>query len=643
MTEPVKTIAAYGSWSSPISAEMLVAGAVGISEAIPGQEGVWWAESRPDEGGRVAIMRHSDGHSAEVTPVDINVRTTIHEYGGGAWWVDEEMLWFINYDDQRIYQLDSMGANTPQALSPVPQHPRALRYADMRPSHDGHWLISVCERHIAAKAEPDNLLIATARDGSQQQVELATGADFYASVCLSPNTQQIAWVQWHHPDMPWDTTQLMVATVESSEASIRLTDIQHIAGGNEESVIQPLFSPGGILHCLSDRNDWWHVYCVDKEQPVHQVDGEIGYPPWVHGIARYSFDEDENVVAAYFHNGVDHLPGYPQQTAFSSIRSSGSHLSFVSASWQKEASVHYRGKIVRAPRDNNLDAEYLPAPEIISFSTGTGNPRDTAHALFFKPANPQFEAPANEKPPLIVLAHGGPTSAARSQLALAQRFWTSRGFAVADVNYRGSSGYGRKYRKKLDGQWGVADVEDCVAVAGYLVDRGDVDPQRLIIRGGSAGGFTVLSALAMHDVFTAGASLYGVADLEALANDTHKFESRYLDSLIGAWPEDAELYAQRSPINHLNGFSSPMIVLQGSEDAVVPPNQSRMIVDALDAKGVPVAYLEFEGEQHGFRKAETIVKATNSELAFYGQVFNFKPAGEAVDLKIRNDSALTTN
>jgi dipeptidyl aminopeptidase/acylaminoacyl peptidase len=329
------------------------------------------------------------------------------------------------------------------------------------------------------------------------------------------------------------------------------------------------------------------------------------------------------------------LDGFADQTNFQSIRTSGSAVSFTSASWSSEASVYFNGKKVLEPRDLQLDVEYLTRPEILTFPTGADN-EDVAYAIFYAPANPDMSGPTHDKPPLIVLAHGGPTSAARSQLSLPIRFWTSRGFAVVDVNYRGSSGFGRAYRKKLDGNWGIADVEDCVCVAQYLVERGDVDPHRLIIRGGSAGGFTVLSALAFHDTFTAGASMYGVADLEALANDTHKFESRYLDGLIGPWPEAEDVYKERSPINHIEGFDAPMIILQGSEDAIVPPNQSRMIVDALDKRGIPVAYIEFEGEQHGFRQSTTIVTAIQSELAFYGRVFGFIPSGEPMPLEIRN-------
>ncbi len=631
---------------------MLVSGAVGINEVVPAGSAVWWGESRPEEAGRVAIMRWENGVAREITPSPTNVRTLMHEYGGGAWWADHGTLWYVDYADQRLRELQlpesaetdagiDNGANADAEpsitiLSPEPNIPRGRRFADIRPTADGHWLVSVCERHSSKQTEPQNLLVAVARDGSQNMADLAHGADFYGSVCLSPDGRQIAWVQWDHPNMPWDTTTLMRATLSSDASSIKLVDIEAVAGGDDEAIVQPLFSPDNKLHYLSDRSDTWQLYVAGQQEPVLVVDGEIGYPPWVHGLARYGFDDNGKITAACFRNGVDHLDAYPQGTAFHSVRLSGNRLAFASASWTSETTVHFNNQVVREARRLPLSADYLPAPEIIRFPTGDSGSDAVAHALFFAPANPKFKAPVGEKPPLIVLAHGGPTSAARSQLSLAQRFWTSRGFAVVDVNYRGSSGYGRKYRKELDGQWGIADVQDCVAVTRYLVERGDVDPARLIIRGGSAGGFTVLSALALHDTFTAGASLYGVADLEALANDTHKFESRYLDSLIGRWPEDAAIYSERSPINHLDGFSAPMIVLQGSEDTIVPPNQSRMIVDALDKQGLPVAYLEFEGEQHGFRKSQTIIKATLSELSFYGRVFDFTPAGETIELDIRN-------
>lgn len=618
---------------------MLVQGSIGISESVPDVDGsIWWSESRPDEGGRVALMRHAGGERVEMTPPTANVRTTVHEYGGGAWWVERGVAWYVDNADQRLRQLNSNGET--RLLSPVPDRSNALRYADARPTRDGRWLIAVNEWHADDRDEPLNRLVAVPTDGSMQLLVLAEGADFYGSPRCSPDGRSIAWVEWQHPNMPWDETTLRVATLVDDDAELRLEDERKVAGGagSNEAIVQPEWSPNGQLHFLSDRSDNWQLYRDGVTNAVLEVNGEIGYPPWVFGLSRYAFRTDGSVVAARFDGGIEFLDGHPDYTAFHTIRTAGEHLGFVAASWSQESAVLLDDKIIKAPRDLGLDAAFLPAPERIRFPTGDTLLATTeeAYALYFAPANPACTVPDGERPPLVVLAHGGPTSAARSQLNLAIRFWTSRGFAVADVNYRGSSGFGRRYRKKLDGEWGIADVEDCVACARFLVARGDVDPDRLAIRGGSAGGFTVLSALAFHDTFTAGASLYGVADLEALAQDTHKFESRYLDSLVGPYPESKDVYIARSPIHHLEGFSSPMIVLQGSEDRIVPPNQSRMIVAALEERGVPVAYLEFEGEQHGFRQGATIRRALEAELAFYGRVFGFHPAGPSVELDIRN-------
>lgn len=630
--------APYGTWASPITADMLVTGGAVITEVVPDGESVWWAESRPGEGGRVAVMRWQADTTREVTPSDANVRTTVHEYGGGSWWAQNGTLWYVDHSDQRLRVLTP--GSKPRVLSAEPPAPRAWRYADFRPTSDGHWLIGVAERHATDakngdQMPPDNLIMAIACDGSERSIELATGSDFYGSPCISPAGDALAWVQWEHPNMPWDDSSLMIAGLQSSADTVSISQTRRVAGGTHESIVEPAWSPSGILHYLSDRSDLWQLYAEGNAAPVLHVDGEIGYPPWVHGLSRYGFASDGQVLAAYFKGGIDHLPGYPDDTSFYSVRFSGDRLAFASASWSREFTVHFNGQTVNTPQSLPLSDDYLQAPEVITFPTGHDDAEE-AYALYYAPANPEYATPVDEKPPLIVLAHGGPTSAARSQLSLAQRFWTSRGFAVVDVNYRGSSGFGRRYRQKLNGQWGIADVEDCVAAARFLVARGDVDASRLIIRGGSAGGFTVLSALAFHDTFTAGTSLYGVADLQALASDTHKFESRYLDKLIGAWPEAAAIYAERSPINHLEGFTAPMIVMQGSEDKIVPPNQSRMIVDALDARELPVAYLEFEGEQHGFRQASTITTAIRSELSFYGRVFGFEPQGETVPVNIRN-------
>ena len=634
--------AAYGTWPSPISATMLVGNAVNIAEVIPDGDSVWWAESRPSEGGRTALMRWQHGRSIEMTPADANVRTTVHEYGGAAWWVADGTAWYVDYNDQRLRLLKP---NEPVVILSAPASPvLAMRYADVRPTPSGQWLVGIGESHTDDGKEPRNFIVALSAQASEpvpatddrSHIELISGTDFYMSPRISPDGKQIAWVQWAHPNMPWDDTELWVANLTTGDTQISVSDARLVAGGGNESIVQPEWSPDGRLHFLSDRNDLWHLYVEGEKQPVLSVAGEIGGPAWVFGLSRYGFLDDGTVVAAHQQGGIDHLDNYPQYTSFQSVRTAGSHIGFAASSWSAETAVYFDKKLVRAPRDLGLDAAYLPAPEIIDFATGDPALAEHAHALYFAPASATHHAAPGQKPPLIVMAHGGPTASARSQLSLAIRFWTSRGFAVVDVNYRGSSGFGRAYRQKLNGQWGIADVEDCVAVAQFLVKRGDVDESRLIIRGGSAGGFTVLSALAFHSTFTAGASQYGVADLEALATDTHKFESRYLDSLIGPWPEAKSIYKARSPIHHVQGFTAPMIVLQGSDDAIVPPSQSRMIVDALKKSGIAVAYLEFEGEQHGFRRADNIIRALEAELAFYGHVFRFRPAGEPIDLTIIN-------
>jgi len=625
----------YGSWASPISADALLSGANLVGDAKPQHKAVYWTESRATEGGRTAIMCARDGATSELTPKDANVRTTVHEYGGGSWQVQNNVVYYVEHKDQRLYSINAEGKL--KVLSPEPDIKHGLRFADFVVSHDGAWLIAVHEDHSKQHSEPRNSLVAVASDGSQKMITLVDGCDFYASPRLSPDNSRLVWIQWQHPNMPWDNTELCSAQINFGSESPVLVGKDVIAGGDNESILQPEFSPSGELHYLSDRSDFWLVYREGNTQPILDIEGEIGTPPWVFGQSRYAFTKDGTLIFAVTKDGLDHMQGYPQYSAFRSLRTCGDDICFVASSWQQEAVVICNGRVVNKPRDLgktlNIGSEYLQAAEALKFDTTDG---DQAYALYFAPCRPQYSEPQSEKPPLIVLAHGGPTSCARSELNLARQFWTSRGFAVADVNYRGSSGFGRKFRQRLNRKWGIYDVADCVNAARFLVARGDVDPDRLIIRGSSAGGFTVLSALAFHDVFTAGANLYGVADLEALAKDTHKFESRYLDNLVGPFPAEKDLYLARSPIHHLSGFDSPMIVLQGSEDTVVPPNQSRMIVDALQNRKVPVAYIEFDGEQHGFRRAESIKTALNSELGFYGQVFGFVTDNDRVKVKISN-------
>ena len=663
-----------------MTAASLVQGAAGISEVIADPVRpwlLWWSESRPDEGGRTAVMRCDlrGGGAQEVTPGDANVRTGVHEYGGGAWWPHDGALFYVEFSDQRLRRMDAPGLD-PVPLTAEPPAPRARRYADGRATPDGRWCVCVRERHDSG-GEPANELVAVAADGSQRVETLWSGADFVMTPRVSPDGSMLAWISWDHPNMPWDATRLHVHVLGDGELG---PEVLVLGRDDDRSLCEPGWDAGTaasaprLLVC-SDHDDWWGLYEVDLAGgliPVITGEFDVATPPWVFGMQRWA-GAGSVVVAAAGRPGGDELvvldaagteseeswagnpmgwAGYRRHVivADSSISSltiardtpgGAPLLAYAGAGWAHEAEVsavrvdpegHPHRRTVRPARELDLDTP-LVVPEAITFPTGPGG-EAVAHAIYYRPTNPACSGPPGELPPLLVMAHGGPTAAARRQVQLGTIYWTSRGIAVVDVDYRGSTGYGRRYRRALDGAWGVADVEDCVAAAKFLIDRGDVDPQRLMIRGGSAGGFTVLAALAFHHTFAAGASRYGIADLEALAADTHKFESRYLDRLVGPYPQARDTYRARSPIHHLDGFDAPMIVLQGDEDEIVPPAQSEMIVRALEAKGVPVAYLLFEGEQHGFRNADNIVAALEAELAFFGRILGFTPADDIPELSI---------
>ncbi len=636
MTE--RSLVPCGAWASPITAATVISAAVGLSEVRVDGEHVWWSEGRPQEGGRVQLVR--DGQ--DTLPEGFAARTRVHEYGGGAWTVRDGAVFFANWADQRLYRLDGPGA-APVALTTEPAVPMGDRYADIDVAPDGTWLVCVRERHPADGSEAVNELVRIPTDGADAPEVLLTGPDFVAAPRLSADGGHLAWIQWDHPNMPWDETGCWVAAIGPEG----LAEPELVAGGlgSAESVVQPRWAPAGTLHVVSDRSGWWNLYRVGSDEPVVAVEGEIGTPPWVFGMSRYAFLDDGTVVAACRRNGRDELLGYDVPfTSIDSVVSDGRRVLFVGASPTQEAAVVRfdpatgEHELLRRPRDLGLDPAWLSVPEAIEFPTEPGPDGEarTAHALYYPPTNPEAEAPAGERPPLLVLSHGGPTAAARPMLSLATQFWTSRGFAVVDVDYGGSTGYGREYRDRLREAWGIVDVADCVAAARFLAERGDVDPDRLCIRGGSAGGYTTLQALTTTAVFAAGASHYGVADLGALARDTHKFESRYLDGLVGPWPEAEAVYRERSPIEHTDRLSSPMIILQGSEDEVVPPNQAELMVAALDAKGLPHAYVIFEGEQHGFRKAENIIRALEAELSFYAQVFGFAPADDIEPVEVHH-------
>ena len=677
----------YGSWPSPITADLIVSQSVSIGEAAVGLVDVWWAEGRPEEGGRVQIVRHRPGgERVDVLPEGFAARTRVHEYGGGAWCLHQADLVFANWSDQRLWRLDA-GADHPFPLTPEPAHEHGDRYADGRFTADARWVVCVRERHPAPDAdgehgEPTNEIVAVwarPRDDVREPTVLTTGADFVAAPRVSPDGRFLAWFQWHHPDMPWDGTELHVAALHDDlegERTISLGPSVVVAGSRDEAVTQPEWTEDGDLLFVSDRTDWWNLYRLDAAQieaavaagagsppptatTVTSLEAEIGMPHWVFDQSRYAVLGDGRILVAYASDGIDHLGIVPAGggavvplrspfTALSSLRAFGNGAVLVGASPTTEAvvaviDVSTRAKadgsteidygVLRPGRDLGIDPAWFSAPEPISFAT-TGD--RFAHALYYPPTHPDHRGPAGEAPPLIVLSHGGPTSAARPQLNLGVQFWTSRGFGVVDVNYGGSTGYGRRYRRRLIGEWGIVDVDDCVAATRLLVDRGDADRDRLIIRGGSAGGFTTLAALAFREVFAAGASLYGVADLEALARDTHKFEARYLDSLVGPYPERRDLYVERSPIHNTDELDCPIILLQGLDDQIVPPSQAEMMIEALEANGLPYAYLAFEGEQHGFRQAATIKRALEAEAYFYSRVFGFDLADDVEPVEIAN-------
>ena len=611
-----------GTWPSPVTAASLVGGAVGIAEVVPDGDDVWWSELRPEEQGRTALVRWRDGVTTEMTPPGANVRTSVHEYGGGAWWVDSGVAYYVEFDDQRLRKIEAGG--DPVELSPEPDRPRALRFADGRVTPDGAWFVAVHERHGEDRREAENCLVAVATDGSMRKLPIASGADFYASPRISPDGRHLAWVQWMHPNMPWDSTELWVADLEGGTA----TNHRCLVGNGDEALQEPAWSKDGNLVVVTDRTDWWNLYDVDltSGELTHRAGGEydIVEPHWVFGGARHTVDE--HVIGGPDGDRLASTPDLPY-TSITSLRRQGTALVFVGASFQREGEVVRVSdgdvEVLRPARDLGLDDAFTPAPEFISFPTTHD---DIAHGMYYAPAHPDVELPDGERPPLLVFIHGGPTASAVREYRGSVRFWTSRGFAVVDVDYRGSTGYGRRYRNLLRQNWCRVDVDDAVAAAQFLADRGDADGDRLVIRGGSAGGTTTLLALALHETFAAGTNLFGVADLVALLSDDHKFESQYSVSLVAPWPEGAQVYADRSPINHIDGISSPLLVLQGSIDTVVPPAHSEKIVEAMRANGLPVGYIEFEGEGHGFRRAENIVRSIEAELWFYGSVLGFEPA-----------------
>jgi dipeptidyl aminopeptidase/acylaminoacyl peptidase len=643
MTSDASTIAEYGTWPSTISAERVAAGATPMSSLmLGGADGgdIFWLAGRAAEAGRNTLLRHHGAVTDELTPAPFNVRSRVHEYGGGAYAVDGETVYFSNFADNRVHRLDFAGEDDAQPAPAPLTAGGKQRFADFVVDRARGRLIGVRELHSEdGHGEPSNTICAIGiADGGE--TVLAQGADFYSSPRLSPDGRALAWLTWDHPRMPWEGTTLWLAEFQADGT---LAAPVRVAGGAEESICQPEWSPNGLLHFVSDRSGWWNLYRLGADrqsvEALCPMEAEFGSPHWTFGNSMYGFRSASEIICTYIDKGVSRLarllPASGKLEAIANpyeeireLRVASGYIAMLAGGpsiplelaridFTEEGVEILAQSIADLPDEDNLSI-----PATISYPSANGR---TSHAFFYAPRNRDVRAPEGSKPPVIVISHGGPTGMTVNTLKLATQYWTSRGFGVLDVNYGGSTGFGRAYRDLLKGRWGVVDVEDCVAGARALVERGLADNDRLIIRGGSAGGLTTLCALTFHDVFKVGASYYGVSDLQGLDDDSHKFESRYTAYLIAPQPQAQALYKERSPINHTDKLARPMIFFQGLDDKVVPPQQSEMMVDALKARGVPVAYVPLEGEGHGFRKGENIVRTLEAELYFYQRVLKLNP------------------
>lgn len=631
-----QNIKSYGGWPSPISSNSIVTASIGLGAVTMDGEDIYWLEARPNEGGRnVLVKRDPQGQVQDITPAPYNVRTRVHEYGGGAFLIADGEIYFSNFSDQRIYRQTPNTA--PQPLTAEGK----ICFADYILDSLNNRLICVCEDHSRTSEEPENKIVAVDLTTGAIEV-LISGSDFYTCPRLNPTGDRLAFISWNHPHMPWDNTTLWVANI-SADGSV--AQINAITSGVDESICELKWSPKGVLHFSSDTSGWWNLYRYEENiEAIYPMEAEFGYPHWVFGESIFDFVDETQILTCYTQNGrwflaklntktqqletldlpytnISHLKVKNYQAIF--LGSSPTHTNRV----VKLDLNHLETKVLKISTSVDIDPGYLSIPEALAFPTDNGL---IAYGWFYLPHNRDCIPPIDSLPPLVVRSHGGPTAATAATLNLRIQYWTSRGFAVLDVNYGGSTGYGRAYRQRLIKNWGIVDVNDCVNGAKYLVAQGRVNSEQIAIAGGSAGGYTTLAALTFKDTFKAGASYYGVSDLEALIRDTHKFESRYLDGLIGPYPAEKEIYQQRSPIHHTKHLACPVIFFQGLEDRVVPPNQAEMMVEVLKTKGLPVAYVTFEGEQHGFRKGENIKRALEAEYYFYTKIFGIEIA-EVID------------
>ena len=610
--------APFGTWESPVSAEVVVEKALRLGNVVADGSTIYWTEGRPEEKGRSALMRYTQGKTEEVLP-SINVRTRVHEYGGGPYTAENGRIVFVDDKTQSLYLFQKN-----QIIPLTPSDNR--RYAEPVIDLEHNRVYAICEEH---GEEVENFIVAIDLNGKKPPEKIISGDDFYSSIKLSPDKKSFAYLAWNHPNLPWDATELRLHTIGKSDTKI---------AGGDSSISLPEWGPDGKLYFTDDREGFWSLYRYDGKSShplTTNIEGDFGEPQWVFGSSRIAFD-NETLLAIYTKKGEDHLakinlttkkitPIDLPFTHFSYLRKSGSSYTFIAAGPKTPAALYtYNLKelqLIRESKNNPLSDETLSLPQAIAFPTDDGK---EAYAFYYPPKNSHYKASLGEKPPLIVRCHGGPTAHTPAIFSLATQFWTTRGFAVVDVNYGGSTGYGREYRKRLNKNWGIVDVQDAIAAAIYLIKEKLADENRLAIRGGSAGGYTVLAALTFEKFFQAGCSLYGICDLELLDQSGHKFEHYYNHNLIGPYPEKKALYQERSPIHRINELTTPLLILQGDEDKIVPPDQAEAIAKALDKSGTPYEYILFPGEQHGFRKSESVIRALNAELAFYKKTFGIK-------------------
>ena len=636
----------FGSWSSPISSDLIVNETVSLGQLSLDGEDIYWIEGRPSDGGRqVLVKRTPDGNTRDITPSPYSCRSLVHEYGGSAYLIADEFVYFSNYHDQRIYMQKPSEAPTP--ITPSGD----FRYADGVYDHKRNRIIYILEDHSDSNRHPVNSLVSIDAEGIGDVQYLVTGNDFYSCPRINPEATQLTWITWNHPDMPWDSTELWVADLTNDGL---LENSHMVFGGETNSILEPSWSPDGVLHFVSDTTGWWNLYKLQfgKVTPLWPLDGEFTRPPWSLGMSTYGYLSNDVLITAFNQNGIWKLAKLDTRHKTSEnyvipytefgrgdVRVRSDLLVFQAASTEEPMSILSMDPTgnnltkIKSSNPNTIDPGYVSVPEAITYETADGF--DT-HAFFYRPTNPRYLGLPDEKPPLLVKSHGGPTGATSTALDLSIQFWTSRGFSVLDVNYGGSTGYGREYRERLRGNWGIRDVNDCAGGALYLVKTGVVDGNRMAIQGGSAGGYTTLACLTFTDVFQIGASYYGVSDLETLATDTHKFESRYLDGLIGPYPEPRDLYLKRSPINYIDQLSCSMILFQGQEDKIVPPDQAENMFTAVKSKGFPSAYINFKNEQHGFRQASNIKKAIEAQYYFFSRVFGFELNESVNPIEIAN-------